>query len=281
MKLKFKKAVIIGPGLIGGSIGLFLCKNKIASTVVGVARHKQTLRKAVKKGAVNKAQTDLKKAVVDADLVMICTPVKAFENILRQINSILKPGCIIFDVGSTKCEITALAQKLLPKDVYFVGTHPMAGSENTGVQFASIDLFRSSICFIAKTKKTKSFAYEIVNELWTQLGAECVVIDPRVHDRIVAFISHLPHLISVALVDCVPDKYLRYAASGFKDTTRIAAGSAEVWHDITFSNRKAILAGISKFEAALRKMKKTIISAQGGKLTRQLQQAREKRISIN
>ncbi len=280
MNLKFKKAVIIGPGLIGGSIGIFLCKSKMASTVIGVARDKETLRKALKKKAINKAQTDLKKAALDADLIMICTPVKAFENIIRQIIPVLKPGCIIFDVGSTKNEIVVQSQKLLPKDVYFIGTHPMAGSENTGVDFAHIDLFKESICFIAKTQNTKKSAYAIVSDLWKKMGAKCVGIDPRVHDNIVASLSHLPHLISVALVNSVPDKYFKFAASGFKDTTRIAASSVEVWHDIIFSNKKAILSRIENFEMVLKKMKQAIISSQGKQITLQLQRARKKRLSI-
>ncbi|MCK4994170.1 MAG: prephenate dehydrogenase [Candidatus Omnitrophica bacterium] len=280
MKLRFKKAVIVGPGLIGGSIGLFLLKSKIASTVIGVARSKETLKKALKKGAISESQLDLEKAIVDADLVIICTPVKAFENIIRKIRTIIKPGSIVFDVGSTKSEIVQQGQKLLPKDVYFVGTHPMAGSEDAGVQNACLDFFKGSICFITNTKKTQKAAMSKVCELWEKLGAKCVKINPSEHDKIVASISHLPHLISVALVNSVTAKNIKFAAGGFKDTTRIAAGSAEMWHDITLSNRKAILAQIENFEAVLKKMKKSIIARQGKQITRQLQQAREKRLSI-
>lgn len=280
MKLKFKKAVIVGTGLIGGSIGIFLRKNRIASSVVGVARHKETLSKALKKGAIDKGQRDLKKAVVDADLVLICTPVEALKNVIREIKGILKLGCIVFDVGSTKREIVSYAQKTLKSDVNFVGTHPMAGSEKTGVQFARADLFKGSVCFITRTKETKNSAMLIVSELWKRLGAKCVKIDPAVHDSIVASISHMPHLISAALVNSVTEAHIKFASSGFRDTTRIAAGSVEIWHDITLSNRKAILQQIEKFETSLKKLKKSIISNQGKQLTRQLEQARVKRLSL-
>ncbi len=280
MKLVFQKAVIVGPGLIGGSIGMFLRKNKISSSVIGVARHKDTLRKALKKGAINKAQTDLKKAVADADLVVIATPVLALKKVIAEIKNNLRPGCIVFDVGSTKREIVLQAQETLPGHVHFVGVHPMAGSEKAGVEFARADLFKGSVCFVAKTKKTEKTALLKVRELWKRLGARCVEIDPAVHDNIVASVSHLPHLISVALVNSVPDKYLKFAATGFKDTTRIAAASAEIWHDITLSNRKAILQQIEKFEAVLKKLKKTIVLKQPNQLTRQLERARKKRQSL-
>lgn len=280
MKLKFKKAVIVGPGLIGGSIGIFLSKKKIASAIVGVARRKETLKKALKKRSINIGQTDLKKAVVDADLIMICTPVKAFKNIIQEIKGIVKPGCLIFDVGSTKSEIIALAEKLLPAGINFVGTHPMAGSEKAGAEFAQVDLFKGSTCFIAKTKRTKASAISKVRYIWENLGAKCVMINPLAHDEIVASISHMPHLVSAALVNSVPSEYLKFAASGFKDTTRIAAGSPEIWHDITLSNRKAILSVIKNFEQALKKMKKSIVLNQGSQITKQLKLAREKRMSL-
>ncbi|MFH1092699.1 MAG: prephenate dehydrogenase [Candidatus Omnitrophota bacterium] len=280
MRLKFKKTVIVGPGLIGGSIGIFLRKSGIAASVVGVARHKSTLSKALKKSAIDKAETDLKKAVIDADLVLIATPVEALKKIMREIKDSLKPGCIVFDVGSTKMEIVLQAQKTLPRNVYFIGAHPMAGSEKTGAEFARGDLFKGSLCFITKTITTEKTALLKIKELWKRLGAKCVEIDPYVHDNIVASISHLPHLISAALVNSVPANYLKFAATGFKDTTRIAGGSPEIWHDIILSNRKAILKQIEKFEAVLKKLKKSIVLKQGKQLTGQLQQAREKRQGI-
>ncbi|MCG2712866.1 MAG: prephenate dehydrogenase [Candidatus Omnitrophica bacterium] len=280
MRLKFKKTVIVGPGLIGGSIGIFLRESKITSSVVGVTRHKDTLSKAVKKGAIDKAEIDLKKAVIDADLVLIATPVEALKKIIREIKNSLKPGCIVFDVGSTKREIVLHAEKMLPGGVYFVGSHPMAGSEKTGVEFARADLFNGSICFITKTKTTNKTAILMINELWKRLGAKCVEIDPCAHDDIVASVSHLPHLISAALVNSVPAEYLKFAGAGFKDSTRIAAASAEIWHDITLSNRKAILKQIKRFESVLKKLKKSITLKQGEQLIRQLDQAKKKRQSI-
>lgn len=280
MKLKFKKAVIIGPGLIGGSIGINLRKKKIARTIVGLARRKSTLRKAKKRKAIDKGIFDLKKAVNGADLIIIATPVATIKKILIQLESILQKDCIIFDVGSTKKEIVNHAQRILPAWANFIGVHPMAGSEKAGAEFAYAELFQKSICFITKTKKTNRKALKIVENLWRKMGARTIIVSPSVHDRIVAQVSHLPHMVSASLVDFVKKDFLQYAAAGFKDTTRIAAGDPDIWHDISFSNKHALLQSISGFEKKLAAMKKFISKGQDRLLMDMLKRAKCKRDSL-
>jgi len=280
MKIKFKNVVIVGPGLIGGSIGLVLGKQKIADNIIGVARHRATLLKAKKKGSITVGITDLKKAVVDADLVILATPVMVIKGILSKIGKLLKKGCIVVDVGSTKAEIVAYAQNFLPSNVHFIGTHPMAGSEKAGAEFASNNLFNDSICFITKNSKTDKAALTIVANLWKTMGAKTVLIEPKQHDDIVSQISHLPHLISVALVDCINPRFIKFASSGFKDTTRIAAGDPGIWRDISFSNKEAILNSIASFEKKLAVIKKTIKNNQKQILVQKFQKVKRRRESL-
>ncbi|MBU1088073.1 MAG: prephenate dehydrogenase [Candidatus Omnitrophica bacterium] len=280
MKIKFKNVVIVGPGLIGGSIGLVLRKQKMAENIIGVARHKATLLKAKKKESITIGVTDLKKAVADADLVILATPVMAIKGILSSISNLLKKNCIVIDVGSTKAEIVAYAEKVLPDNVYFIGTHPMAGSEKDGAELDCGNLFNDSICFIAKNYKSNRGALTIVTNLWKMLGAKTVLIDPKQHDVIVAQISHLPHLISVALVDSVSSGFIKFGASGFRDTTRIAAGDPEIWRDISFSNKEAILNAVDNFEKKLGLIKKAIKNNQKQLLVRQLINVKRKRDSL-
>ncbi|MCP4650021.1 MAG: prephenate dehydrogenase [PVC group bacterium] len=280
MKKKFKKTVIVGTGLLGGSIGIILRKKKLSSCVVGVARHSLSLEKAIEKKAIDYGTMDVKEAVQGADLVILAAPVRAIEKIIMRMRDELEKGCIIFDVGSTKQEIVSFAEKYLPKSVNFVGAHPMAGSEKTGVAYSDATLFKNSTCFICKTKKTNKKALSSVQELWKILGAKTVMISPLEHDRVVAYISHLPHLIAAAIVNSIPDKCLKFAATGFKDTTRIASGGPDIWRDISFSNRKAILSAITFFEKKLGDLKKSLTSNKEKQFTQKLLSAKKKRDKI-
>ncbi|MBU4305538.1 MAG: prephenate dehydrogenase [Candidatus Omnitrophica bacterium] len=257
-KAKFKKAVIVGPGLIGGSIGLELRSKKMASRVIGVARHMATLRTAQRKGSIDTGSTDLMRAVSDADLVVLAVPVGAIKKTIIRIKDSLKPGCIVFDVGSTKQEIVRTAERYLPQQIFFVGAHPMAGSEKAGPEFAESGLFVDSLCFITKTSRTDVQAFSRVDRLWKEMGAKTVIIEPAEHDEIVAQVSHLPHMVSAALVDSVKDAVLPYASSGFRDTTRIAAGSPQLWSDIFLSNKKSLLRALGIFEKKISELKKSL-----------------------
>ncbi len=277
MKLQFKKAVIVGPGLIGGSIGLHLRKDAIADFVIGVARHSATLKKAKSKGSIDEGSFDVKKSVTGADLIILAAPVEAIKNIIKEIKDVVNRDCVVFDVASTKREIVETAERFFKPGVLFAGAHPMAGSEKAGAEFACYGLFKKTICFITKTDKTDKKALLRVKALWNCFGATPVVISASLHDVIVARVSHLPHLMSVVLVDAVEEKFLNYAASGFRDTTRIASGAPDLWKDISFSNKRALLESIDMFEKKLNCLKNFLKNDDERMLVKMLARAKRKR----
>ncbi len=239
---KFSKITIIGVGLIGGSIGLAIKKHKAAGQVIGVFRRASTLRKALGCKAVDKATMNIAEGVKDADLIIIGSPVHSIPALAREAARSAKPGAIITDVGSTKAWIVARLEKLLAgSPVSFVGSHPMAGSEKTGVEFAKKDLLEGSPCIVTRTARTDRRALRKVAGFWKALGAKVDVMDPREHDRAVSLISHLPHIVAFTLAGAVPAKELRYAAEGFKDTTRVAASDPELWSDIFLTNKAEVI----------------------------------------
>ncbi len=280
MKVFFKKAVIVGPGLIGGSIGVNLRQRRLAADVVGVARHAATLAEAKKKKAIDSGTADVRAAVNGADMVILAVPVRSIQTILKQIRDILSPGCLVFDVGSTKREIVSLAEKVLPSGVHFVGTHPMAGSEKAGARFADAGLFRNTLCFITKTASTDAAALARIKKLWETFGAATVVIAPAEHDRIVAQVSHLPHLVSVALVESVRNDFLCFGASGLRDMTRIAAGDPSMWRDISLSNNRELVKALTVFEKQLALIKRLVRQGDERRLMRVFEQAKKKRETV-
>ncbi|MBU2062820.1 MAG: prephenate dehydrogenase/arogenate dehydrogenase family protein [Candidatus Omnitrophica bacterium] len=280
MKLKFNKAVIVGPGLIGGSIGMILRQKKIAASVVGVARKDKTLTVARRRGLIDYGTKDVKRAIRGADLIVLALPVDAIKKTIKLIGRYVQSGCLIFDVGSTKREILKAAAKMLPKKVYFVGTHPMAGSEKSGPAHANSGIFKKSLCFVVMSDTTNRCALKKVVKLWKFFGARVELISAAKHDRIVAQMSHLPHLISAALVESVEKKNLKFAATGFKDTTRIAAADSVMWQSIFFSNRKEILGAIKIFESRLKKFKNDLEQNRIRNSKKQLERARNKRETV-
>jgi prephenate dehydrogenase len=237
---------ILGVGLLGGSIGLAARANSIPCHITGYGHRKQTLDKALEVGAIDRACEDAGQAVTEADLVIICTPVGLFEQILRQISPHLKKGAVVTDVGSTKRSIVRLAGKLLGRGVEFVGSHPMAGSEKRSVEFAKADLFANALCILTPTAKTDPQAVEKVEEFWKSLGMRLTRMTPTQHDRYLADISHLPHAAAAALVMMQTDAALMLAGKGFLDTTRIAGGDGALWRDIFLDNRDNLKSAIRR-----------------------------------
>lgn len=250
----FNKVAIIGTGLIGGSLALAIKKRKLANRVAGFSRHKKTLGLAKKLGAIDTGSQDLS-IVKDADLVILATPVDTILKIAKKISKVVKPGSIISDVGSTKVEIVLKLKKLFPR---YVGSHPLAGSEKRGIINANADIFKNSLCILTPVKSTHKPSLLKLKKFWNMLGAEVVYLNPSLHDDILSLVSHLPHLIALCLIGVVPRRYLRFAASGFKDTTRIVSSDAAVWRDIFISNRKSILKAVGVFQNYLSKAKTRI-----------------------
>jgi prephenate dehydrogenase len=246
MKL-FDKVVIIGLGLIGGSLGLAIKKRRLARVVIGISRRRSTLLTAKKRGAVDIACRDLR-AVRDADLIVLATPIGTILKIAGKISAEVKPGAVVIDVGSTKKEIVSRLERLFPG---YVGAHPLAGSEKRGVVNADENIFEDSLCILTPVTAARRQSLVKIKKLWNMVGARVVYLKPAAHDEILAFVSHLPHLIAFSLLRSVPKEYLKFSASGFRDTTRIASSDAEIWKDIFLSNRKSILRAVKGFRKCL------------------------------
>jgi len=276
MNIMFKKVTIIGVGLIGGSIGLALKRKRLAKVVCGVGRRRSSINRAIKKGAIDKGFLNLEAGIKDADLIIIATPVGMIKKYIAKIAKAAKAPCIITDAGSTKSEIVSLAQKALPAHLKFVGAHPLAGSEKRGPEHSHAGLFKSSVVILTKTPKTNLSALRKVQRIWQAVGARCGVMSPARHDKIVAAISHLPHIVACALVNSAGEDALKFAASGFRDTTRIASSDAMLWRDIILTNRRPVLAALAQFQRSLRKM----TAADAGKLSAELKKAKRKRDSL-
>jgi prephenate dehydrogenase len=264
--VQFQKITIIGVGLLGGSIGLAVKRRKLAREVAGYVRRETSLKDCEKAGAVDYATTDLLAAVSNADLVILCTPLAQMRALTQQFLPALKAGAIVTDVGSVKADVVRELTSLIEKTgAHFVGSHPMAGGEKMGVSAARADLYANAVCVVTPEKKTNASAVRKVEAFWRSLGARILRLDAAQHDVLVSRSSHLPHVAAAALVNLVlspasPKNQAGLCATGFRDTTRIAAGSPEMWRDIALANRKnvarsldALAAELKRFQTALRR----------------------------
>jgi prephenate dehydrogenase len=260
----WQKVTIAGVGLLGGSLGLLLKKKKAAAQVCGLVRRHETIKEAIELDALDYGTTDLKEAVSDADLVILCTPVSRMPVLASAFKPFLKPDCTVTDVGSVKGNLVKEMEKIFNQSqAAFVGSHPMAGSEKTGVKYASANLFNGSVCIITPTVNTKASVIEKVETLWTLAGATILKTDPETHDKLVAYASHLPHVIAAALVNLVlKESHIsaqkKVCANGFRDTTRVASGSPEMWLDIVMENKEQITGAIKQFELVLNQVREAI-----------------------
>ncbi len=231
------RLTILGVGLLGGSLGL-AAKRRISDChVTGYGHRPDTLRRAMEMSAIDEASNSAAESVKQADMVVLATPVGLFDQLLREIAPALKPGAIVTDVGSTKRSIVQSAGSILPAGVHFVGSHPMAGSEKRGVEFASADLYQNALCILTPTAKSDERAVEAVRHLWKSLGMRLIDLSPDDHDSALAQVSHLPHAVAAALVAMQQESSLMLAGKGFADSTRIAAGDGGLWRDILLDNR--------------------------------------------
>jgi len=276
----FNQVTIIGVGLIGGSLGMAIKKKKLAKKVIGFSRRKSTLKCALKLKAVDKATLNLKQAVKDSDLIILAAPPKTIIKLAKKIVKLVKKDCILTDVGSSKAEIVSSIERKLPRNIKFVGAHPLAGSEKKGVAFACPELFKNSLCIFTPTSRTNAAVLRKIKKLWLSLGADIKSMKPSQHDKILAFISHLPHIVSFGLIQSIPDKFLKFAPQGLKDMTRIASSDAVIWRDIFLSNKKELLVTIDKFQNSLRALKRSIRSNDASKLEKILSSIKNKRDNL-
>lgn len=273
---------VVGLGLLGGSIGLALGRRPGARRVVGVARDRRTIEKALAFGAIDEGTTSLEEGVREADLVVFATPVRAVPDLVRQAAPALRPGAVVTDVGSTKLELCRTVPLLLPPGVAYVGGHPMAGSERTGIEAADPYLFENAVYVLTPTTPDPE-PLRRLQAFVRALGAQPLVMDAARHDRIVAAVSHLPHIVAAALVSAVAEAaehepgMLALAAGGFRDTTRIASGDPAMWRDICLTNQRALLDMMEQFERALKRFRRAIAEADGEGLKARLEDARAAR----
>jgi prephenate dehydrogenase len=267
-----ERLAIVGIGLLGGSLAKAVRAQGLAREIVGIGREPTRLRPALDDGTLDRTVTDVAAGVRDADRVVLAAPVLANEALLAATWRAAASGALITDVGSTKRGIVAAAGRLAAgrADVQFVGSHPMAGSERSGYAVARADLFQGATVVVTPTEANEATAVKAIGEFWAALGARVVSLDPDTHDRAVAAISHLPHVVAWALVDAVtrfePDA-LAIAARGFKDTTRIAAADPDVWREILLANRSAVAASVAAFRGALDDLDRLVAGGDGAALT--------------
>ena len=276
----FKRITIIGLGLIGGSLGLAIKEKRLAKEVVGVSRRRSTILRALSIGAVDSVTLDLKKGIKGSDLIILTAPVLKIIDITRRIAPYLKKGAIVTDAGSTKKDIVDKIEKILSVGAYFIGSHPLAGSEKSGVIYADKDLFKGAYCILTKAARTSPGALNKIKRFWNRLGMEVEIMSPARHDKVVSRLSHLPHAASVGLSNACSKVDLHLAAGGFKDTTRIASGSPELWKDVFITNRKNIIKDIKLFKKELSKIEKALIRNDSRDLLRLFKKAKAVRDSV-
>lgn len=269
----FNKVAIIGVGLIGGSIGLAIKKRGLAGQVIGISRHRKTINLAKRQGAIDLGSLDIS-AVREADLIILATPVNSIIQIGAMINSMVRPDALVTDTGSTKKLVVKELGRVIPN---FVGAHPLSGSERQGVMNADADLFCGSLCVLTPTVKTKRAVLSKIKRFWIELGVRVVYLSPARHDRLISYVSHLPHIIALSLIQSVPPNSLYLASSGLRDTTRIAVSPDAVWRDILLTNAENALVALKRFAISLSRIKSAIMQKDAKRLERILKQAGSKR----
>jgi len=242
-----RRMAVVGVGLIGGSLARVLREQGEVGEVVGIGRTEKNLARAVELGVIDSYSQDPCEGVRGADLVFLATPVRSIAPVLERIAPFLSPGCIVTDGGSVKEPVVAACEPLMPPGTHFVGGHPIAGTEQSGVDASFSTLFSGKRCIVTPTPRTDGRALDTVVRMWQSAGSEVIRMDADKHDRIVAAISHLPHMVAYSLVNAVEgydrldESILSYSAGGFRDFTRIASSDPAMWRDIALMNRSALL----------------------------------------
>jgi len=279
----FNKVAIVGMGLLGGSLGRALREFRVASCVAGYARRQATIDECHQVGAVHLASTDLGAVVRDAEIVVLCTPIGQMADLASQCLPFLERGTLLTDVGSAKASVVKAIEPLLGgTGVAFVGGHPMAGSEQTGVLASKPDLYVNARCVITPTSQTPASASARIHQLWQSVGGRTVEMTPANHDLWVARASHLPQVLASVLAHHVldpthPSGVRDLCATGFKDTSRLASGSPEMWRDIALANSDAIRAAIDSWRAELTDLEAALTRGDARAIDQFLREARDRR----
>jgi prephenate dehydrogenase len=261
----FKKVCIIGCGLIGSSIARAIKKNNLSVKIVSSNRSDTTNKKVIKLNIVNESSSDTKKMVKESDLIIIATPLSSYKSLIFKIKNSLKNGAILTDVGSVKEKAISLIEKNIPKNVSWISSHPIAGTEESGPEAGFSELFKDRWCIITPSSQAKKRDIKLLRNFWKKIGSRVDIMDAKQHDYILSITSHIPHLIAYNIVNMTLDikkkkkqEIVKYSAGGLRDFTRIAASNPIMWRDIFIQNRKNASIMIDKFIENLRDLKKAI-----------------------
>ena len=263
------KLTIIGLGLMGGSLAKALKAQAAVGEVVATGRRAESLERGVQLGVIDSYTLDMAEAVAGADVVVIATPTLVAEKVMAELAPLLTPDMIVTDVASVKGNIQRAAERIFGEvPANFVLGHPIAGSEQSGVEASSVDLFLDHRVILTPLENTASEAVALIRAMWESCGAEVLCMDVAEHDAVLAATSHLPHVLAYTLVDALAQNgaaadIFKFAAGGFRDFTRIASSDPTMWHDIALANREAILQGIDSFSAHLALVRKAIEEGDG------------------
>jgi prephenate dehydrogenase len=283
MSSGFSHVAVLGPGLMGASLLMALRESSPRTKLSVWARREEAADEIVKRGLADTTSADAAKVAANADAVVLCVPVDRMQEVAQSIAPHVGRDTLVTDVGSTKEKLTEHLEEVFAKDRNFVGCHPMCGSEDSGLAAARADLYNQAICVACPTSSTRQDLLAKAEELWQLAGCRVVKLSPAEHDRAAAVASHVPHVAAAALVDLVggePRTYQALCASGFRDTTRIAAGSPDLWSAILTENATAVAAALEKFEQILENYRTAIRSADREAITRMLREAADNRAAI-
>lgn len=278
--MTLSKLAIIGPGLLGGSIALAVRDRKPETVVAIWARRQEAADEILAAGIASLASTDLKAVVENAGVVIFCVPVGAMKCLAEKIKPHIESGTIITDVGSVKAPVAEALNPIFHGHGRFVGSHPMAGSELTGLAAARADLFDGAVCIVTPDETSDPDAVAEITEFWRSIGCRVRTVSPSAHDEVVALVSHLPHLLAATLVNFVcaqnPDS-LNFCGNGFRDATRVASGPPEMWTEIFSSNRRALKTSVEALIGKLREVVSLLETKDENRMTQFLRDAKAER----
>ena len=282
----FESMAVVGVGLIGGSLARAARERGLVSRIIGLGRGEENLRRALELGVIDVMETDWSKGIQDAELVVLAIPVEGIVQVLPKIASLLEDESIVTDVGSVKGSIVREAERILPAPGRFIGGHPIAGTENSGVEASFASLFTDRKTILTPTDRTDPEALDRVRQLWEAIGSTVVLMDTDRHDRVMGFVSHLPHIVAYALVhtvcnvDQTEGDLARFSAGGFLDFTRIASSHPEMWRDICLMNRDALMEAVESYTLTLDRFKALISEKDGQGLADHFAQCRRVRADL-
>ncbi|MBZ0155036.1 MAG: prephenate dehydrogenase/arogenate dehydrogenase family protein [Alphaproteobacteria bacterium] len=282
-RISFGKTAVIGVGLLGASVALALRESGLCGMIHGYGRSEDNLRRAKERGIIDEYRLSAREACADADLVLLSTPVGVFKSMAEEIKEYLKEGALVTDVGSIKGKMVSALEELFSGRARYIGSHPIAGSDTSGIDEARADLFRAARCIVTPTERSDSSALESIVSLWETLGARVEIMDACRHDAIYGAVSHLPHLVAYALVNTIGtagEDYIEYAGQGFRDTTRIAMSSPELWRDVSLHNRENLLRLMDLFGDALDTLRRRLEENDAAGLESEFSKARALRKKI-